>query len=161
MQVSSVRWRQAVVGREGERRGIRVTPFQRRHVLITTTRAAHIVDVFLCDHQNARPLTTPGVPLSMQLNGDLLPRSVRLFCWHRSSTRTLGWTELWAANFSIARLTPGGFTGEKRTELILGFQKAASPESIAQGKHALAEPLAARARNAWGESLLFFFTATY
>ena len=68
------RWREAVAGRERERRGIRVTPFQRRHVLITTTRAAHIFDVFLCDHHNARPLTTLGVPLSMQLNGDLLPR---------------------------------------------------------------------------------------
>ena len=48
------RWREAVAGRERERRGIRVTPFQRRHVLITTTRAAHIVDAFLCDHHNAR-----------------------------------------------------------------------------------------------------------
>ena len=63
-----------MAGRERERRGIRVTPFQRRHVLITTTRAADIFDVFLCDHHNARPLRTLGVPLSMQLNGDLLPR---------------------------------------------------------------------------------------
>ena len=68
------RWREAVAGRERERRGIRVTPFQRRHVLITTTRAAHIFDVFLCDHHNARPRRNLGVPLSMQLNGDLVPR---------------------------------------------------------------------------------------
>ena len=69
----AVRWREAEAERERERRGIRATPFLRRHVLLTT-RAAHIVDVFLCDHHNARPLTTLGVPLSMQLNGDLLPR---------------------------------------------------------------------------------------
>ena len=68
------RWREAVAGRERERRGIRVTPFQSRHVLITTTRAAHIFHVFLCDHHNARPRRNLGVPLSMQLNGDLLPR---------------------------------------------------------------------------------------
>ena len=69
----AVRWREAEAERERERRGIRATPFLRRHVLLTT-RAAHIVDVFLCDHHNARPLTALGVPLSMQLNGDLLPR---------------------------------------------------------------------------------------
>ena len=69
----AVRWREAEAERERERRGIRPTPFLRRHVLLTT-RAAHIVDVFLCDHHNARPLTALGVPLSMQLNGDLLPR---------------------------------------------------------------------------------------
>ena len=68
------RWKEAVAGRERERRGIRVTPFQRRHVLITTTRAAHIFHVFLCDHHNARPRRNLGVPLSMQLNGDLVPR---------------------------------------------------------------------------------------
>ena len=68
------RWREAVAGRERERRGIRVTPFQSRHVLITTNRAARIVDAFLCDHHNARPRRNLGVPLSMQLNGDLVPR---------------------------------------------------------------------------------------
>ena len=69
----AVRWREAEAERERERRGIRATPFLRRHVLLTT-RAAHTVDIFLCDHHNARPLTALGVPLSMQLNGDLLPR---------------------------------------------------------------------------------------
>ena len=67
------RWKEAVAGRERERRGIRATPFLRRHVLLTT-RAAHIFHVFLCDHHNARPRRNLGVPLSMQLNGDLVPR---------------------------------------------------------------------------------------
>ena len=80
-----------------------------------------------------------------------------MLCWHRIITRALGRTELRAATFSIARPTPRSFNGEKRTDLILGLQKAASPQSIAQGKHARAEPLAARARNAGGRSLLFVY----
>ena len=54
MQMSAARWRQGLAGQDGTRMPFRVTPFQGRHALITTTRAARIVDAFLCDHHIPR-----------------------------------------------------------------------------------------------------------
>ena len=53
------------------RMGIRLASEERRHLMLTV-RAAHIVEVYYCEHHRLHPITA-RVPIAHQLNGGVLP----------------------------------------------------------------------------------------
>ena len=65
-------WQSVHEAEQGRARmGIRLASDERRHLMLTV-RAAHIVEVYYCEHHRLHPITA-RVPIAHQLHGSVLP----------------------------------------------------------------------------------------
>ena len=65
-------WQSVHEAEQGRARmGIRLANDERRHLMLTV-RAAHIVEVYYCEHHRLHPITA-RVPIAHQLHGSVLP----------------------------------------------------------------------------------------
>ena len=65
-------WQSVHEAEQGRARmGIRLANDERRHLMLTV-RAAHIVEVYYCEHHRLHPITA-RVPIAHQLQGGVLP----------------------------------------------------------------------------------------